>query len=76
MKIGKKGDSVLGWFEPVFTPVDFEKTGLWAGNTTKAKGKYEGKMTAYRQFVLEKQKDGLWHCTGLGTGGCKLPEDE
>ena len=76
IKVGKKGDAVLGWFKPIFTPADIKKTHLWAGNAGMATGKHEGKMTCYWEFVLQKQKDGLWHCIGPGTGGYMLPEDE
>ena len=72
--ISDKGDAVAGWFKCAFVPWDFDSPGIWAGNTTEGTGDYEGKLTCYREFVLQQQEDGLWHCIGLGTGGYTLPE--
>ena len=70
----ENGDAVVGTFEYAFIPRDFDSPGIWAGNTTEGTGDYEGKLTCYREFVLQQQEDGLWHCIGLGTGGYTLPE--
>ncbi len=70
----ENGDAVVGSFEYAFTPWDFNSPGIWAGNTAEGTGDYEGKLTCYREFVLQRQEDGSWHCTGLGTGGYTLPE--
>ena len=73
-EVSEKGDAVVGSFEYAFVPWDFNSPGVWAGNTAEGAGDYEGKLTCYREFVLQRQEDGLWHCTGLGTGGYTLPE--
>ena len=73
-EISENGDAVVGWFECAFTPWDFYSIGIWAGNTTEGTGAYEGKLTFYREFVLQRQENGYWHCIGLGTGGYSLPE--
>ena len=64
----------VGYFNYAFVPLDFNSPGIWAGNTSEGSGKYEGKLMCYREFVLQLQEDGNWHCTGLGTGGYTLPE--
>lgn len=71
---GEKGDGVVGSFQYAFVPWDMDSPGIWAGNTAEGSGDYEGKLICYREFVLQRQEDGLWHCTGLGTGGYSLPE--
>ena len=68
--------AVVGWFQYAFIPEDPQSSGIWAGNTTHGTGEYAGMLTAYREFVLQKQDDGYWHCTGLGTGGYTLPETD
>ena len=72
--VSKKGDAVVGSFQYAFTPWDFNSPGIWAGNTAQGTGEYEGMLTCYREFVLQQQDDGCWHCIGLGTGGYTLPE--
>lgn len=73
-EVSAQGDAVVGSFECAFTPWDADSPGIWAGNTGEGTGDYEGKLTYQREFVLQKQEDGLWHCVGLGTGGYSLPE--
>ena len=73
-EVSEQGDAVVGSFECAFTPWDADSPGIWAGNTGMGTGEYEGKLTYQREFVLQKQEDGLWHCVGLGTGGYSLPE--
>ena len=72
--ISERGDAVVGSFRYAFVPWDFNSSGIWAGNTDEGSGDYEGKLICYREFVLQQQEDGSWHCTGLGTGGYTLPE--
>ncbi len=71
---GKNDDSVVGNLNYAFIPWDFNSSGIWAGNTVAGTGQYEGKLICYREFVLQLQEDGCWHCIGLGTGGYELPE--
>lgn len=65
---------VEGGFSCAFVPWDpgDPETGragnLLAGNTQEGTGKYAGKLVFYRQFVLQLESDGLWHCTGFSTG--------
>ena len=73
-EISEDGTAVVGWFEYAFIPEDLQSPGIWAGNTGNGTGEHEGMLTAYREFVLQKQDDGYWHCIGLGTGGYTLPE--
>lgn len=73
-EVSADGDAVVGWFECAFTPWDFDSPGIWAGNTAEGTEEYEGKLTFYREFVLQRQEDGYWHCIGFGTGGYSLPE--
>ena len=73
-EVSETGDAVVGSFEYAFVPWDMNSPGIWAGNTGEGTGEYEGKLTCYREFVLQKQEDGSWHCIGLGTGGYSLPE--
>ncbi len=70
----ESGDAVVGSLNYAFTPWDYNSPGIWAGNTAEGTGDYEGKLTCYREFVLQQQEDGFWHCIGLGTGGYTLPE--
>jgi hypothetical protein len=73
-EISETGDAVVGTFQCAFTPWDFNSAGIWAGNTEEGTGRYQGKLIYYREFVLQRQEDGYWHCIGLGTGGYTLPE--
>ena len=73
-EVSEAGDAVVGSFEYAFVPWDINSPGIWAGNTGEGTGEYEGKLTCYREFVLQQQEDGRWHCIGLGTGGYSLPE--
>lgn len=73
-EVSGDGDAVVGWFECAVIPWDMDSPGIWAGNTGEGTGEYEGWLTYYREFVLQKQEDGYWHCIGLGTGGYTLPE--
>lgn len=73
-EVSENGDAVVGRFEYAFTPWDYNSIGIWAGNTVEGTGVYEGKLTCYREFVLQRQEDGYWHCVDLCTGGASLPE--
>ena len=73
-EVSKDGEAVVGSFRCAFIPWDFESSDLWAGNTVEGTGEYEGKLTFFREFVLQRQDDGCWHCVEIGTGGCALPE--
>lgn len=75
MEVSESGDAVVGRFECAFTPCDPMSPNIWAGNTGEGTGKFEGKLTYSREFVLQLQEDGLWHCIELGTGGCRLPKN-
>lgn len=73
-EVSEDDSAVVGWFQCAFIPLDVDSPGLWAGNTSNGTGKYEGWLTRYREFVLQRQEDGYWHCIGFGTGGYCLPE--
>lgn len=73
LKMSEEDDAVVGDFSCAFTPMFENSVNIWAGNTTTGSGEYEGKCIWYRQFVLQLQEDGYWHCTDLGTGGASLP---
>lgn len=74
-KTSYDGTAVLGWFEAKLTPETGAYSSLWAGNSRPVEeGNYDGPLTMSREFVLQKQSDGLWHCIGLGSGGYMLPE--
>lgn len=72
LEVSEDGDAVRGNFICAFTPWDVNSPGLWAGNTTEGTGAYEGKLTFYREFALQRQEDGNWHCSGFGTGTIPL----
>ena len=74
-KVSDNKAAILGWVKFAVIPQDYNSAGLWAGNTVKGTGKYEGWLVMSREFVLQKQADGYWHCIDLGTGGASLPED-
>ena len=71
-EVSEAGDAVVGSFEYAFVPWDRNSPVIWAGNTGEGTGAQEGKLTCYREFVLQQQDDGSWRCTGLGTGGYTL----
>lgn len=73
LQISEDGNAVVGSVEYAFTPTDWDALGLWAGNTREGTGKYEGWLIDDIQFVLEKQEDGRWKCTAVGTA-CFLPD--
>jgi len=72
-EVSADGDAVAGWFSYAFVPSDFNSPGIWAGNTGMGSGEFEGMLTAYREFALQRQEDGYWHCVEMGTGGVMLP---
>ncbi len=74
LRVSETDDAVVGMFQCAFTPQDFDSPAIWAGNTDYGTGQYQGKLTWSREFVLQKQDDGCWHCIDLGTGGAALPE--
>ena len=71
-EVSEASDAVVGSFEYAFIPWDMNSPGIWAGNTSAGTGEQEGKLTCYREFLLQLQDDGCWHCIGLGTGGYTL----
>lgn len=73
-EISADGRAVTGTFRCAFVPLDLNSSSIWAGNTVEGTGAYAGKLMWYREFLLELQEDGLWHCTDFGTGGVGLPE--
>jgi len=74
MEVSEDEAAIVGWFEYAVIPENFNSPGLWAGNTTEGTGEQEGWLVMYRQFVLQRQEDGYWHCIDFGTGGASLPE--
>lgn len=67
------GSAVTGSVEYAFAPWNRDSAEVWAGNTVEGEGAYAGRLVAYRQFALQLEDDGLWHCVDLGTGGVSLP---
>ncbi|MPM01900.1 hypothetical protein SDC9_48140 [bioreactor metagenome] len=49
----------------------YQSTFWWAGNSEDGTGELEGYLVMYREMVLERA-DGVWRCTGFGTGGYSL----
>lgn len=72
--VNEAQDAVVGLLEYAFIPVVWDSPDIWAGNTAEGTGKYKGMLTRTCQFLLERQKDGTWICTEIGTGGVQLPE--
>lgn len=72
-EISSDGKSVVGSFGCAFVPDNYDSDAIWAGNTHEGTDEYEGKLIFSREFVLQMQDDGCWHCTDLGTGGAVLP---
>lgn len=72
LEVSADGNGVRGSFVCAFTPWDADSSGLWAGNTQAGTGAYEGKLTFYREFVLQRQEDGSWRCSVFGTGTSPL----
>ncbi len=68
-EIGEDETAVTGYFTYAFVPLFEDSVAVWAGNTSKGTGAYKGMLTRYNEFVLDKQPDGYWRCTGFGTGG-------
>ena len=62
----------MGRFQYAFIPLDYDSPDIWAGNTNYGSGEFEGMLTAYREFILERREDGYWYCTEMGTGGASL----
>ncbi|MDL2273753.1 M56 family metallopeptidase [Oscillospiraceae bacterium OttesenSCG-928-G22] len=73
-EVSEDETALVGWFEYAVIPENIDSPGLWAGNTGMGEGEYEGWLTMYREFVLQKQDDGYWHCIDFGTGGASLPD--
>jgi len=73
-EISGDGTTLVGEFRYAFVPEDPDSPAIWAGNTENGTGEYEGMLTAGREFILQRQDDGYWHCKGFGTGGYTLPE--
>ena len=74
IEAGGDGKAIVGWMEYTLLPEYPDLHGFGAGNTVNGEGEYKGWPVMYRQFVLQKQADGFWHCVGFGTGGYSLPE--
>ena len=75
-QVSADGTAVLGWFEAKLTPETGAYSNLWAGNSRPVEeGNFDGPLTMSREFVLQKQSDGLWRCVQFGTGGCSLQEE-
>ncbi len=74
-EVSENKAAIVGWVKFAVVPEDYNSNGMWAGNTVEGTGKYEGWLVMSREFVLQKQADGYWHCIGLGTGGASLPEN-
>ena len=72
-EVSEDETALVGQFKYAVVPENYNSPGLWAGNTTDGEGEYEGWLVMSREFVLQKQDDGYWHCIGLGTGGYTLP---
>lgn len=73
-EVSEDGDAILGWFKFAILPEDYDFTPFWAGSAVAGEGEYEGWIIKDLEFVLQKRDDGLWRCTGLGTGGYTLPD--
>ncbi len=72
IEVSDDGSAVLGRFVLAVWPDDYQSSGFWAGNGTMGTGDYYGWILSTYEFVLKLGEDGLWHCTGLGTGGYSL----
>ena len=73
-EVSGDGNAILGWFKFAVLPEDYASTPFWAGGAAAGEGAYEGWIIKSLEFVIQKEDDGLWHCTGLGTGGYTLPD--
>ena len=71
-QISTDGNAVVGVVRYAVLPEDYDAPGLWAGNTEGGTGEYEGWLMMGREFILERQADGLWYCLSVGTGGAML----
>lgn len=71
-QISTDGNAVVGVVRYAVLPEDYTAPGLWAGSTEGGTGEYEGWLMMGREFILERQADGLWHCLSEGTGGAML----
>jgi len=72
IEVSSDGNAVLGRFVSSVWPEDYQRSGFWAGNGTFGTGDEYGWILSTYEFVLKRGDDGLWHCTGLGTGGYSL----
>jgi len=72
IEVSSDGNAVLGRFVLSVWPEDYQRSGFWAGNGTFGTGDEYGWILSTYEFVLKRGDDGLWHCTGLGTGGYSL----
>lgn len=72
IEVSSDGNAVLGRFVLSVWPEDYQRSGFWAGNGTVGTGDEYGWILSTYEFVLKRGDDGLWHCTGLGTGGYSL----
>lgn len=68
-EVTEEDDAVCGGFNYAFVPLVENSINIWAGNTSVGTGAYDEMLVCYREFVLTKQPDGYWLCTGFGTGG-------
>jgi len=74
-EVSGDGSAVVGWFDCAVIPLDMDSSGIWAGNTVRGTGEYEGWLIYYREFVLRRQEDNQWRCIDSGTGGYVLPDE-
>ncbi|HHX74192.1 MAG TPA: hypothetical protein GX699_04740 [Firmicutes bacterium] len=53
-------------------PVQYDSPHWWAFDYTSGTGAYEGWIILGFEFRLDRDGNGYWHCTGMGTGGVTL----
>ncbi len=64
------GDRLVGHMSTAVVPLQFEGNPYWgASNGYWGSGEYEGMLVIESFFELQSLGDGLWYCTGTGTGG-------
>jgi uncharacterized protein YceK len=60
--------AVLAGLQCAIKPEYPDISTFWSGNTRAGEGELAGWLILSRQYILEKQQDGSWVCTDLGTG--------
>ncbi|MBQ5973587.1 MAG: PepSY domain-containing protein [Oscillospiraceae bacterium] len=66
-QIREDGAAVIGSYGYAFVPAIPDAVSADFG--TPGKGEWEGKLLRWLQCLLERQEDGSWFCTAVGTGG-------